>query len=154
MKLIKTLFIAVIAFTIASCGNTTKSEENTVATADSEQFYQLLDEVMDVHDEMMPQMGKLSELRQNLEEKAGEDKMNAMQYEEAAKDLEDAHKSMMDWMKDFGEVFPYKEDRLEGMNEDQIKESIELMKEQQTAVIAMKEKMVSSMENARALLAN
>jgi len=154
MKLIKTLFIAVIAFTIASCGNTTKSEENTVATANSEQFYQLLDEVMDVHDEMMPQMGKLSELRQNLEEKAGEDKMNAMQYEEAAKDLEDAHKSMMDWMKDFGEVFPYKEDRLEGMNEDQIKESIELMKEQQTAVIAMKEKMVSSMENARALLAN
>src|SRR5699024_4413909 len=153
MKLIKTLFIAVIAFTIASCGNTTKSEENTVATANSEQFYQLLDEVMDVHDEMMPQMGKLSELRQNLEEKAGEDKMNAMQYEEAAKDLEDAHKSMMDWMKDFGEVFPYKEDRLEGMNEDQIKERIELMKEQQTAVIAMKEKMVSSMENARALLA-
>lgn len=41
--------------------------------------------------------------------------------------LESAHKSMMDWMKDFGEVFPHKEDRLEGMNEDQIKESIELI---------------------------
>lgn len=155
MKLIKTLFIAAIAFTVASCGNTNKTEETTATTTtDSEQFYQLLDEVMAVHDEMMPQMGKLSELRQNLEEKAGEDKMNAMSYEEAAKDLEDAHKSMMDWMKDFGEVFPHKEDRLEGMNEDQIKESIELMKEQQTAVNAMKEKMVSSMENARALLAN
>ena len=154
MKLIRTLFIAVIAFTVASCGNSTKSEETTVITTDSEQFYQLLDEVMAVHDEMMPQMGKLSELRQVLEEMAEEDPMNVMEYENAIADLESAHKSMMDWMKDFGEVFPYKEDRLEGMNEDQIKESIELMKEQQVSVNAMKDEMVSSMENARALLAN
>ena len=60
----------------------------------------------------------------------------------------------MDWMKNFGEVFPYKEDRLEGMNEDEIKESIELMKEQQVLVEAMKQEMVSSMENAKAILGN
>src|SRR5690625_3329360 len=151
MKLFITLFIAFIALTVASCGNSTKSEKNT-ATTDSEQFYQLLDEVMEVHDEMMPQMGKLSELRQNLEESANED--NVVQYKNAAADLEAAHKSMMDWMKNFGEVFPYKEDRLEGMNEEQIKESIELMKEQKAAVNAMKEEMVSSMENAKEILAN
>ena len=45
----------------------------------------------------------------------------------AITNLESPYKSMMDWMKDFGEVFPHKEDRLEGMNEDQIKESIELI---------------------------
>jgi len=144
MKVFRTLFIAALAIAVWSCGNS--------ASSDEEQFYQLLDEVMEVHDEMMPQMGKLSELRQNLEESANED--NVVQYKNAAADLEAAHKSMMDWMKNFGEVFPYKEDRLEGMNEDQIKESIELMKEQKAAVNAMKEEMVSSMENAKEILAN
>src|SRR5690625_6352683 len=95
MKLFRTLFIAFIALTVASCGNSTKSEKNT-ATTDSEQFYQLLDEVMEVHDEMMPQMGKLRELRQNLEESAGDDTMNAIQYKNAAKDLEDALNNKMD----------------------------------------------------------
>lgn len=151
MKIFRTLFIAVIAFTVASCGNSTKSDKTTAST-DSEKFYQLLDEVMEVHDEMMPQMGKLSELRQNLEEKAEVDPMNAMAYKEAAADLEAAHKSMMDWMKDFGDVFPYKQDRLEGMNEEEIKESIELMKHQQEAVNSMKQEMISSMENAKTML--
>src|SRR5690625_7089620 len=95
MKLFRTLFIAFIALTVASCGNSTKSEKNT-ATTDSEQFYQLLDEEMEVHDEMMTQMGKLSELRKNLEESNGDDQMNAIQYKNAAKDLEDALNNKMD----------------------------------------------------------
>lgn len=145
MKLFRTLFIAVLAITLWSCGN---SESD-----DKVEFYQLLHQVFDVHDEMMPQMGKLSELRQELEKRVEEEPMDAITYQEAIADLESAHKGMMDWMKDFGEVFPYKEDRLEGMNEDQIKESIELMKEQQVLVDAMKKEMVSSMENASAILA-
>lgn len=145
MKLFRTLFIAVLAITLWSCGS---SESD-----DKVEFYQLLHQVFDVHDEMMPQMGKLSELRQELEKRVEEEPMDAITYQEAIADLEAAHKGMMDWMKDFGEVFPYKEDRLEGMNEDQIKESIELMKEQQVLVDAMKKEMVSSMENASAILA-
>lgn len=146
MKLFRTFIIAVLAVSLWSCGN--KESEDKV------EFYQLLHEVFDVHDEMMPQMGKLSELRQELEERAEveEEPMQAKIYKDAVTDLEGAHKGMMDWMKNFGEVFPYKEDRLEGMNEDEIKESIELMKEQQVLVEAMKQEMVSSMENARKLL--
>lgn len=146
MKLFRTLFIAVLAVMLWSCGN--KESDDKV------EFYQLLHEVFDVHDEMMPQMGKLSELRQELEKRVEEEPMNAITYQEAIADLEAAHKGMMDWMKDFGEVFPYKEDRLEGMSEEEIKESIELMKEQQVSVDAMKQDMVQSMENARAILGN
>lgn len=144
MKIIKTLFIAIISLTILSCSNSSSSS--------SKEFYTLLMEVFEVHDEMMPQMGKLSELRQQLEKKVEEDPMNAITYEDAITDLEDAHKGMMDWMKDFGEEFPYKEDRLEGMDEDEILESIEKMKKQKVSVEDMKQKMIDSMENAKAIL--
>lgn len=144
MKIIKTLFIAIISLTILSCSNSSSSS--------SKEFYTLLMEVFEVHDEMMPQMGKLSELRQQLEKKVEEDTMNAITYEDAITDLEDAHTGMMDWMKDFGEEFPYKEDRLEGMDEDEILESIEKMKKQKVSVEDMKQKMIDSMENAKAIL--
>lgn len=144
MKILKTLLIAILAITVMSCGETTSSNET--------EFNQLLKEVFDVHDEMMPQMGKLSELRQQLEDRAKEEPMNAIAYKEAAADLESAHKGMMDWMKDFGEVFPYKEDRLEGMSEEEINKSIELMKDQKVKVDAMKQDMEESMENAKVLL--
>ncbi len=144
MKIIKTLFIAIISLTILSCSNSSSSS--------SKEFYTLLMEVFEVHDEMMPQMGKLSELRQQLEKKVEEDPMNAITYEDAITDLEDAHTGMMDWMKDFGEEFPYKEDRLEGMDEDEILESIEKMKKQKVSVEDMKQKMIDSMENAKAIL--
>lgn len=144
MKILKTLFIAILAITVMSCGQTTSTSET--------EFNQLLAEVFEVHDEMMPQMGKLSELRTQLEEKAEAEPMDAIAYKEAAADLESAHKGMMDWMKDFGDVFPYKEDRLEGMNEEEIKESIELMKDQKVKVDAMKHDMEESMANAKALL--
>lgn len=144
MKILRTFFVAILAITVMSCGETTSTAET--------EFNQLLEEVFEVHDEMMPQMGKISELRQQLENRAEEEPMDAIAYKEAAADLESAHKGMMDWMKDFGEVFPYKEDRLEGMNEEEVKESIELMKEQKVLVDAMKEDMVKSMENAKTVL--
>jgi|SRR5699024_864782 len=144
MKTIRILSIILLSISMMSCSSSTSKEEK--------EFYSLLQEVFEVHDEMMPQMGKLSELRQELEEKTSDDPMNVMVYEEAIADLEAAHKGMMDWMKDFGEVFPFKDDRLEGMNEDQIKESIEKMKLQKVSVEAMKEKMVNSMENAKTIL--
>lgn len=146
MKVIKTLCIAIFAITLISCANP-PSEEEVV-------FHQLLEEVLEVHDEMMPQMGELSDLRQQLEEKASEEPMDAINYEDAIAQLEAAHKGMMDWMKDFGEVFPYKENRLEGMNEVEIKESVELMKDQKVKVDNMKNDMVESMQNAKSILGN
>lgn len=145
MKIIKTLFIAVLALGLSSCGQKDSK-------GDVEEFNTLLAEVFEVHDDMMPQMGKISEMRQELEVLAQEQPMDSVAYNEAIQDLIAAHKGMMDWMKDFGVVFPYKEDRLEGMTEAQIKESIELMKEQKVSVDAMKLKMQESMEKAQVLL--
>lgn len=142
MRILKTLFFALLSLTVISCSESSSKKE----------FYTLLKEVFDVHDEMMPQMAKLSELRQRLEEKAKEEPMNVAFYKEAIGDLEAAHKGMMDWMKEFGEEFPYKENRLEGMNEEKIKESIEKMKLQKVSVEDMKKKMVESMENAKGIL--
>lgn len=146
MKIIKTLFVAILAIGLTSC-------EQKVSKDEAE-FDSLLVEVFAVHDEMMPEMAKISELRQQLEEKALEEPMDSIAYKEAMDELTAAHDGMMDWMKDFGEVFPYKENRLEGMSEEQVKESISLMKEQKVTVDAMKLKMVESMENAKAVLEN
>lgn len=121
-------------------------------TSDVANFYKIFHEVNDVHDEMMPQMGTLSELRRELEEKIEASEEALPEYEKAVQDLADARQSMMDWMKDFGKEFPYMENRMDGLNAEQILDHIERIKLQKVSVDAMKDKMVESMENAKAIL--
>ena len=107
-----------------------------------------MEEVMMIHDEVMPKMGKLSKLVSELKEKI-DTTATGKEYAAAMKDLKDSNKSMMDWMMGFSDRF----------NPDEILEGKELslekkewLNEEEVKVKALKEQINSSIEKAEALL--
>lgn len=144
MKYFRIVFSIFLFVGLISCKDKVQTEAQI--------FYQILHEVNDVHDEMMPQMGTLSELRRELEEKIEASEEALPDYEKAVQDLAAARQSMMDWMKDFGQEFPYMENRLDNLNEEQILDHIERIKLQKVSVDEMKNKMIESMDNAKSIL--
>lgn len=104
--------------------------------------------VMGIHDEVMPKMGTLSKLVAELKSKidATED---STEYEKAMKDLQEAHKSMMDWMKGFGDRFNH-EEILKGKPLSKQKKI--WLNEEEIKVKVMRDKVNSSIENAEKLL--
>ncbi|WP_350293170.1 hypothetical protein [uncultured Croceitalea sp.] len=100
------LFLAIIS----SC-----KQEKKIAEGPSQ-----MEEVMAIHDEVMPKMGTLSKLVAELKEKV-DSTDTGKEYEMAMKDLQEANKSMMDWMMGFGNRF----------DSDEILEGKELSPEKQ-----------------------
>jgi len=124
---------------VASCKKEKKIEKETTTQ---------MEEVMMIHDEVMPKMGKLSKLVAEL--KAKVDTTTAgKEYEVAMKDLQEANKSMMDWMMGFGERFD-SDEILEGKALSTEKQ--EWLNEEEEKVKALKEQINSSIKNAEAIL--
>lgn len=88
-----TALIVVMIF-LASCSNTKK---DTVAS--------LKEEVMALHDEVMPKMGELHKTQKRLLSLADStevsDSVAAKEYRKLANAIELANESMMDWMRNF-----------------------------------------------------
>lgn len=127
----------VILTSFASCKQETKASETTQ-----------MEEVMAVHDEVMPKMSTISKLVADLKplaESSGADS----EYASAMKDLQAAHKSMMDWMKGFGERFD-SDEILKG--KALTPEKQEWLDEEEVKVKSMRDQVNSSIENAQQLL--
>ncbi len=107
-----------------------------------------MEEVMIIHDEVMPKMGKLSQLVMALKSKVDTTEVGK-NYETAMKDLQESHKSMMTWMRNFGERF----DSDEILNGKALTpQKKEWLNEEEEKVKALKEQINSSMERAEKLL--
>lgn len=140
MKLIKLTITAIFVLFIAtSC----KNENKTLTTEKSQ-----MQEVLAVHDEVMPKMGTIGKLISRIDEKIKEtDSTEALLS--SSQDLKDSHKAMMDWMKDFGERFD-SDEILKGKaltNEKQ-----KYLDEEEAKIKALRDKMNSSIKNAEDLL--
>lgn len=107
-----------------------------------------MEEVMMVHDEVMPKMGKLSKLVAELKTKV-DTTATGKKYETAMKDLQDANKSMMDWMMGFGERFD-SDEILEGKALSPEKQV--WLNEEEEKVKTLKEQINTSIDNAEVLL--
>src|SRR5690606_2798784 len=94
MKKIVFVFAAIFTMLLISCKQ--EKKEDTKSTQ--------MEEVMAIHDEVMPKMGKINTLIQELNAKIDTTEAST-KYADAKKDLEAAHKFMMDWMKGFGDRF-------------------------------------------------
>ncbi len=136
-KLFRLSFVAFLVFSF-SC----KQEKKEAVQSTQMQ------NVMAIHDEVMPKMGKLGKLVGELKSKVDTTE-TGKQYEVAMKDLQDAHDSMMDWMRGFGDRF----------DSDEILKGKELtpqkqkwLDEEEEKVKAMREQINSSIERAEALL--
>ena len=107
-----------------------------------------MEEVMAIHDEVMPEMGTIGKLVAELKPKADSTEMG-MKYGSAMKDLQDAHKSMMDWMRGFGDRF----DSDEILNGKELTDQKKIwLDEEEEKVKALREQIYNSIEQARQLL--
>ncbi|MBT8186905.1 MAG: hypothetical protein HKP38_07070 [Croceitalea sp.] len=104
--------------------------------------------VIMIHDEIMPQMGKLSHLASQLKTRIDSTTANA-EYEEAIKELQDANQEMMDWMREFGERFDGDE-ILKGKALTAQKQ--EWLNEEEAKIKALQNKFDASIEKAELLL--
>jgi predicted nucleic acid-binding Zn-ribbon protein len=107
-----------------------------------------MEKVMAIHDEVMPKMGKIGSLVAQLRKKIDNDQGGAAE-KKAMEDLQDANKSMMDWMQDFGKRF----DSDEIINGKALTdEKKKWLNEEEEKVKLVKEKINTSIANAEALL--
>ena len=107
-----------------------------------------MEEVMAIHDEVMPEMSTIGKLVAELKPKADSTEMG-QKYDRAMKDLQDAHKAMMDWMRGFGDRFD-SDEILKGKElTDQKKMWLE---EEEEKVKALREQIYSSIDQAQKLL--
>lgn len=135
----KLCLIMILLFSL-SCKQEKKAEEGPTQ----------MEEVMMVHDEVMPKMGTLSKLVAELKAKV-DTTSTGMEYETAMKDLQNSNKLMMDWMMGFGDRF----DSDEILNGKELTaQKLEWLDEEQEKVNALKEEINSSIERAEKLLKN
>lgn len=138
----------------SSCDKTTASGENghcaheknestSLKTAENQQ---LMDEVMQVHDEMMPKLPQLNQLQQKMLEMARTTKKSSQkqQFTDVAKALGEAENAMFAWM----EQFPSNLDSLPAEN---IKVILE---EQKISVNRMKNQMLDALKKSDEVIVN
>ena len=139
MRIIKfsiTLFFVLITI---SCKN-----ENKALNKEKSQ----MQEVLAVHDEVMPKMGKIGHLISQIDTKMNETDSSEVLVN-ASQNLKDSHKEMMDWMKGFGERFD-SDEILKGKALTDEKQK--LLDEEELKIKKLRDKMNSSIKNAEDLL--
>ncbi|MEP3372297.1 MAG: hypothetical protein ABJL43_16590 [Maribacter dokdonensis] len=134
------LYIVTIAIFISftSCKESEKTETETSK----------MSEVMAIHDEVMPKMGTLGKLVGQLKPMADSLGVESVEFK-AMKDLQEANRSMMDWMQGFGDRF----DADEILNgKDLSDEKKKWLLEEEEKVKQVKENINSSIANAEKIL--
>jgi hypothetical protein len=140
MKLLKIIFALMLVFFVAtSCKKEIK--ETTVENSQ-------MQEVLAIHDEVMPKMGTIGKLITQMDEKIKEtDSTEA--FVNASLYLKDSHKEMMDWMKNFGDSFD-SDEILKGKSLTDEKQK--LLEEEEAKIKALRDKMNFSIITAEELL--
>ncbi|WP_378172742.1 hypothetical protein [Aquimarina sp. SS2-1] len=139
-KLYYFLFIIGIIFTV-SCNQLSKEEQ---------EFDTLMQQVIDVHDEVMPKMGTMSSLIKDLEPKI-DTTTTGKSYAKAQKDLKDSYDFMMDWMSDFSNKFPHGEE-ITTDDLEKFTSKMKMLKEEEVEVNKLRDQINSSIDNAKKIL--
>lgn len=137
--MIKVFHLMLIVLLLAGCGQTGNQEQQEANGTDREQLY---DEVIAVHDEVMPKMQTIMNLKEQLRQKidslAADTVANQAQLEKVrslTEALDQADEAMMSWMRgfkrDYGEMT--EEEIMDYLNQE--KEKIEQVAEQTETAI-------------------
>lgn len=134
----KVVFLLFMVSTATACSNEQKEQKDA-----------LMAEVMAAHDEVMPKMGELRKTAKDLQAKA--DSLSTLTEQDfsteistlrqTAKSIEDANEGMMEWMRQF--EMPD--------NEAPIAEVLVYLKDQKEKVDTVRDKMLKSLEEGKAL---
>lgn len=138
MRYLTTLLIVFLTLSLTSC------KEHKEEPAKNQ-----MAEVMAIHDEVMPRMGEIAKLVGELKPMV-DSTAQGQKYEAAVEELQIAHKSMMDWMQNFGNRFD-PDEILHGKELTEQKQ--EWLDEEEERVRALRDQINSSIEKAEAVLA-
>lgn len=139
-----TLLFLAIGMVAISC-----KEEKKEEVAEPVETMQMK-EVMAIHDEVMPKMGKVGRLVGKLKPMVDTTAQGKI-YATAMRDLQGANESMMKWMRDFGDQF----DSDEIMNGKELTEQKKLiLNVEEENIKIVKKNIETSIANAEALLSN
>ena len=139
-----------ILFFLISCSN-----NNNLHLSNLE----LLDDIMIEHDELMMEMKDLKNFKNALGNRIEENLED--QYKDRAKividNLDDAHNSMMSFMKEFSDVFPFdsypmSKEKHKNMSDEELKDVNNKLKSFQDKIIIVSEKFSSSKQRASRML--
>lgn len=124
----------------------------------------LFDEVMVIHDEVMPEMQTINELSKALDSKLAEIRQDSMSIDsdmlkkisENKNALKEADDAMMTWMREFADkMAPPSEEKYQpylDKKEMTHEAYLEFLAAEKVKIAAVKEAMLSSIENAKQLL--
>ncbi len=137
-------FFSILALVVLIGSISCKDEKKEAAKATNEQ----MKKVMAIHDEVMPRMSAMGSMIGELSSKEDSTEIG-LQYKAARRDLQDAHKAMMDWMQGFSSRF----DPDEILNGKELTEQKQIwLDEEEEKVKALREQINSSIENAEKIL--
>jgi hypothetical protein len=106
----------------------------------------LVNEVLDIHDEVMPKIGEVMSLRKEVLDKV-EGSENADELRDIAQSLEKAQKGMMTWMNDWSQnSTPFVN------NETSEEEKMDFLKAEKERVIKVKEDINNSIAKAKEVI--
>ena len=140
MKILHLLLLLGALSLVLQCEpNTQNKHSNSPSPID-----ELLEEVMAVHDKVMPEMGTIHRLRKKLKQRLSdgiEDPALKEKIQATIKTLDDADEGMMSWMAAF--KMP---------KEDSNAAKLNYLKEQQLQIAKVKEDILNAIEMAKSLV--
>jgi ABC-type Zn uptake system ZnuABC Zn-binding protein ZnuA len=103
-RILITKLVLISIIFLAACGKSNQHEhheQDDMAKDDPNQA--LYDEVMAVHNEVMPKTGEIYQLKKELKDKIAAEPDQKEELEKIVAELDSADHSMMDWMHKFNE---------------------------------------------------
>ncbi len=141
------LSVLALVLIMASCGKTSEHSGNghdSDANADDSPNEALYNQAMEVHDEVMPKMEDIYQLKMNLQEQIANTPDMVVerkkQLEQIISNLDSANNAMMDWMHKFN---PLPDSTDQELAREYLESEIERVKK-------VKELMIESIEKAEA----
>lgn len=144
----KTLYLFVIVLVTLTACKKEPTPEEVALKAQMESFDLKKAEAMKVHDEIMPKMGELMELKAAL--MTDENATEAIEISEASENLQVAYDAMMTWMQDYSEKFPYGEPTPK--TKEALNEKLPILEQELKEILQLKERTMLAIEKARELL--
>ncbi|PQJ31577.1 hypothetical protein BST92_06390 [Nonlabens arenilitoris] len=136
----KSLWTLVLLVLLASCSDELK--EQKIA------FDNLKQQSMEAHDVIMPKMGDLMDLSNQLSQKM--DSTNTDLIMSKNSELQKAHDDMMTWMRDYSEKFPYDYKLPNDINA--VNEQLDVLKEEHEEIEELKVRTLKVIDEAQAML--
>ena len=149
MRFLNIICSMALLFGIYSCGNNAEQQaQKKIDEGQKKQQEELWDQVMAIHDEVMPLMGEVNQYSRNLKSNISDGKIPeefSEKTDSVLKKLEDAHEKMFDWMANFKQLDSLRDSLSHG-------EILDYLKKEQVSVTGVKVAILGSIEESKALI--